>query len=178
VTEKEAGADERMLVEAARKDPARFGELYELHFDRVYAYVSRRVRDRAAAEDVTSEVFHKALKNIGTFEWRGVPFVAWLFRIASNALADRARRDARERTVAAPEAFVEMNLAEIDGRVRLFRFVDDLPGDQRRVILMRFAEERSIREIAQELGRSDGAVKQLQFRALENLRARMGGTNG
>ena len=173
-----AGVEERALIEAAQRDPARFGELYGLHFERVYAFIGRRVGDRAATEDLTSEVFHKALANIGRFEWRGVPFAAWLFRIASNAIADRARRAAQERALPASEASVELNLAEIDGRVRLFRLVDDLPADQRRVILLRFAEERSIREIAQELQRSDGAVKQLQFRALETLRARMGESNG
>jgi RNA polymerase sigma-70 factor (ECF subfamily) len=177
VTEPEADARERGLVQAAQSDPAQFGELYELHFDRVYAFIVRRVRDRGEAEDLTSEVFHRALANIGRFEWRGVPFAAWLFRIAANAIADRARRASRERELPVSDQAVEINLVEIDGRVRLFRLVDDLPADQRRVILLRFAEERSIREIAQELGRSDGAVKQLQFRALASLRTRMGESN-
>src|ERR1700746_192656 len=75
-TEREAQADERLLVEAAQKDPARFGDLYELHFELVYAFVSRRVGSRDLAEDLTSEVFHKALANLHRFEWRGVPFGA------------------------------------------------------------------------------------------------------
>jgi len=77
---KEAG--ERQLVEAAQKDSSRFAELYEIHFDRVYAYVSRRLGDRDAAQDVTSEVFHHALANLRSFEWRGAPFGAWLMRMA------------------------------------------------------------------------------------------------
>ena len=77
--------DERTLIEAAQRDPGRFAELYESNFDRVYAFVVRRVRDREEAEDVTSEVFHRALANLGQFEWRGVPFAAWLLRIAANA---------------------------------------------------------------------------------------------
>ncbi|TMA53517.1 MAG: hypothetical protein E6J76_04300 [Deltaproteobacteria bacterium] len=89
--------DERTLIEAAQRDPGRFAELYESNFDRVYAFVVRRVRDREEAEDVTSEVFHRALANLGQFEWRGVPFAAWLLRIAANAMADRALRAARER---------------------------------------------------------------------------------
>src|SRR5689334_8732648 len=89
-------AQERLLVEAAQKDPARFGDLYELHFERVYAFIVRRVRDRDASEDLTSEVFHKALSNLERFEWRDVPFVAWLYRIAGNAIADRAKRTGRE----------------------------------------------------------------------------------
>ncbi len=67
-------ADERALVEAAQSDPAKFDALYEMHFERVYAFIASRVRDRATAEDVTSEVFHKALANLARFEWRGVPF--------------------------------------------------------------------------------------------------------
>src|SRR5882762_12028144 len=79
-------ADERALVEAAQRDPAEFEVLYELHFERVYAFVASRVRDRATAEDVTSEVFHKGLSNLPSYEWRGVPFAAWLLRIAANAI--------------------------------------------------------------------------------------------
>src|ERR1041384_6371878 len=88
--------DERSLVEAARRDAARFGEIYERYFDLVYAYVVRRVRDRAATEDLTSEVFRKALANLARFKWTGAPFGAWLLRIAANLIADRARRSGRE----------------------------------------------------------------------------------
>src|SRR6266446_6936529 len=84
--------DERQLIEGAQKDPRRFGELYERNFERVYAFVARRVRDRHEAEDVTAEVFHHALANLSKFEWRGVPFAVWLFRIAANTIADRGRR--------------------------------------------------------------------------------------
>src|SRR6266404_130651 len=89
-------ADERVLVEAAQRDPAEFEALYELNFERVYAFVAGRVRDRATAEDVTSEVFHKALANLPRYEWRGIPFAAWLLRIAANAIADQFKRTARE----------------------------------------------------------------------------------
>ena len=171
-------ADERLLVEAAQRDPGRFAELYENNFDRVYAYVARRVGNRDEAQDLTSEVFHQALANLARFEWRGVPFVAWLLRIAANALADRWQRAARERGNPAPGDPEEIDVEEIEQRARLFQLVRSLPADQRRVILKRFVEQRSIREIAQELRRTEGAVKQLQFRALQNLRARMGEANG
>jgi RNA polymerase sigma-70 factor (ECF subfamily) len=173
-------AEERLLVEAAQKDPARFAELYEINFERVYAFIARRVGDRDAAEDLTSEVFHKALANLRRFEWRGVPFAAWLLRIAGNAIADRAQRAGRELAVDDPpelgaDASALVDLEEVEHRARLFRLVDDLPADQRRVIAMRFEEEKSIREIAEELGRTEGAVKQLQFRGLQNLRAKIKG---
>jgi RNA polymerase sigma-70 factor (ECF subfamily) len=171
--------DERLLVEAAKKDPNRFAELYELNFARVYAYIARRVGDRDVAQDLTSDVFHKALASIRSFEWRGVPFAGWLLRIAANMIVDRSKRSGREVSGQddLPEASTQPNLEEIDRSGRLFRLVEQLPPDQRRVIGMRFAEEKSIREIANELGRSEGAVKQLQFRALQNLRDRMEGAN-
>ena len=174
--------DDRLLVEAAQKDPSRFAELYELNFARVYGYIARRVEDRDAAQDLTSDVFHKALANIHSFEWRGVPFAGWLLRIAANMIVDRSKRGAREITGQddlpdLPDPGAKPKLVEADECARLFLLVDQLPADQRRVIGMRFAEEKSIREIAQALGRTEGAVKQLQFRALQNLRARMEGAN-
>lgn len=170
-------SDERLLIEAAQKNPSRFAELYELHFDRVYAYVARRVRNRAETQDLTAHVFQQALANLGKFKWRGAPFAAWLYRIASNAIADHARRNLRETSdqeTAVEKTAAAVDLEEVERRARLFRAVDKLPDDQRRVIVLRFAEEKSIREIAVELGRSEGAIKQLQFRGLENLRNRLG----
>ncbi|HEY3138941.1 MAG TPA: sigma-70 family RNA polymerase sigma factor [Blastocatellia bacterium] len=169
---------ERLAIDAAQKDPARFAALYEDNFERVYAYVARRVRDRSEAEDITSEVFQQALANLSRFEWRGVPFAAWLFKIAANAIIDRAKRNAREIELPATgDLFDETRHQEfeneIEQRTRLFKLVDALPRDQRRVIEARFAEEKSIREIAGELGRSEGAIKQLQFRALEKLRSQL-----
>ena len=169
-------SDERLLIEAAQKDPSRFAELYELHFDRVYAYVARRVRDRAETQDLTAHVFQQALANLGKFKWRGAPFAAWLYRIASNAIADHARRNMREtndQEEAVEKSSAVVDLEEVERRARLFRAVDKLPDDQRRVIVLRFGEEKSIKEIADELGRSEGAIKQLQFRGLENLRSRL-----
>ena len=175
-------ASERRLIEAAQQDPSRFAALYELHFERVYAYVSRRVRHREVAEDVTSEVFHHALANLRRFEWRGAPFGAWLMRIASNAIADRWRRGSREQSDALVNdpASGEPSPEEIEIRAQLFRLVQELPVEQRKVVQMRFAEEKSIREIAQALGRTEGAVKQLQFRGIQTLReeaARASGGN-
>jgi RNA polymerase sigma-70 factor, ECF subfamily len=174
--------DDRLLVEAAQKDPSRFAELYELNFTRVYAYIARRVGDREVAQDLTSDVFHKALASIQSFEWRGIPFAGWLLRIAANMIVDRSKRSDREVSGQddlpdLPDLKAQPKLEEADRCGLLFRMVEQLPEDQRRVIGMRFAEEKSIREIATELGRSEGAVKQLQFRALQNLRARMEGAN-
>jgi len=169
--------EERLLIEAAQKDPRRYGELYEQNFERVYAFIVRRVRNRHEAEDVTAEVFQHALANLSKFEWRGVPFAVWLFRIAANAIADRWKKLSREAIDPASDDLDQSHWPDLERRVSLFKLVNDLPADQRSVILKRFIEEKSIREIAQELQRSEGAVKQLQFRALENLRARASTSN-
>jgi RNA polymerase sigma-70 factor (ECF subfamily) len=167
------GDEERFLIEAAKMDPQRFAELYERNFDRVYGFVARRAADRGEAEDLTAEVFHHALAHLDGFEWRGAPFAAWLLQIARNALADRWRRAARERGESPLEREEPGVDAGVDRRAMLAELVNRLPGDQQRVIALRFVEQKSVREIARELSRTEGAVKQLQFRALERLRAHM-----
>ena len=182
---KRKATEERRLIEAAQRDPVCFVGLYESYFELVYAYVARRVRNRVETEDLTAEVFRKALANLPRFRWIGAPFAAWLFRIASNMIADRAKRAAREGKLASGESEPSLtvglltrgeqqaDLEQCERRAQLFHLVDELAEDQRRVVVMRFAEEKSIGEIARELGRSEGAVKQLQFRALENLRKKI-----
>lgn len=179
---KERQADDRLLVEAAQHDPARFAELYEYHFARVYAYIVRRVRDRAETEDLTSEVFHHALANLQRFEWRGIPFAAWLYRIAANLISDRWQRLGREPLADEPEQIASAQasnaeLEDVERRATLFGLVETLPAEQRRVVVLRFVEEKSIKEVAREIGKSEGAVKQLQFRALSALRTRMEGAH-
>lgn len=172
-------ADEKLLIKAAQKDPVHFAELYEQNFDRVYAFIASRVSDRNEVQDLTSDVFHNALANLKKFEWRGVPFAAWLYKIAANAIADHFDRKSRQQRnpVETPNVS-EVSPDEAEYRARIYKFVEDLPADQNRVLLMRFADEKSIHEIARELQRTEGAIKQLQFRALKNLRARMGEVNG
>jgi RNA polymerase sigma-70 factor (ECF subfamily) len=167
-------ANERLLVEAAQQDPGRFIELYDRNFDQVYAFVAKRVRDRDLAEDFTAEVFHKALANLRNFDWRGVPFGAWLIRIAANLITDHWRRSSREVVDDPPETGTDSSVEQFSQQAHLFRLVDQLPSDQRRVIALRFAEGKTIKEIARDLGRSEGAIKQLQFRGLQTLRAQLG----
>jgi RNA polymerase sigma-70 factor, ECF subfamily len=167
VTEHDA---ERHLIEAAQRDPSRFAELYQANLDRVYAFVARRLPCREEAEDVTAEVFHQALAGIASFEWQGIPFAAWLIGIASHLIARRWQRATNHIEVPADELETIGVLDQIDRHALLVQLVDRLPDDQRHVIRRRFVDQHSIREIAHELGRSEGAIKQLQFRAIENLR--------
>ena len=173
----ECETDERLLIEAAQRDPLRFAELYESNFERVYAFVAYRVRDREEAQDLTAEVFHEALAGIQRFEWKGKPFVAWLLGIAAKVIADHWERRGKRRDVAADDLEQTRMEAVSEQRAMLFQLVDALPEDQRQVIIRRFVDQRSVRDIAQEFGRSEGAVKQLQFRALQNLRNLLGEEN-
>jgi RNA polymerase sigma-70 factor (ECF subfamily) len=169
--------DDKSQVEAAQRDPSRFADLYEQNVYAVYAYFTRRVGNRHQAEDLTADVFREALAGFGKFEWRGVPFVAWLLGIAARVLADHWKRSGREASIQAhqPPAAIP---AEVERSAMLFQLVDRLPEAQFRVVHMRFVEQKSIREIAGELGRSEGAIKQLQLRALENLRTQMEDIHG
>ena len=170
--------DERLQVEAARQDPARFAELYENNFERVYAYIAHRVRNREEAQDATADVFHQALASLSRFEWRGLPFVAWLLGIAANVLSDRWQRVAKRQEVVTDDLEQVGMEDDIEQRAMLYQLVETLPDDQRRVIIRRFVGQKSLREIATELGRSEGAIKQLQLRALQNLRKRIRSNHG
>jgi RNA polymerase sigma-70 factor, ECF subfamily len=164
--------DERPLISAAQTDPAQFAQLYEQNFDRIYAFFGHRVATREEAQDLTAEVFHQALSSIRNFKWQGAPFIAWLYGIAANVLSGHWQKLGK----ACPVEEQDLSGAgdEIEQSVMLGQLVDALSPDQRRVVMRRFIDQKSIREIAHELGRSEGAVKQLQLRALENLREKLG----
>jgi RNA polymerase sigma-70 factor (ECF subfamily) len=168
----ESEPDERLLIQAAQSEPARFADLYQRNFDRVYAFFARRVATREEAQGLTSEVFHQALASLRNFKWQGAPFVAWLYGIAANVLSTHWQKLGRD----APLEHEDLRGVsdEIERGLLLGQLVNSLLPDQRLVITRRFIDQKSIREIAEELGRSEGAVKQLQLRALVNLRERLG----
>jgi RNA polymerase sigma-70 factor, ECF subfamily len=117
------------------------------------------------------------LANLARFEWRGVPFAVWLFRIAANVIVDRSRKTKQTVDPKMAEDLDQSRWHDIERRATLFQLVNSLPEDQRSVVVKRFVEQKTVRDIAKEFGRSEGAIKQLQFRALENLRARVGGSH-
>ena len=168
----ESGLDERMRIAAAQDEPARFAELYEQNFDRVYAFFAHRVTSRQEAEDLTAEVFHQALASIRSFKWQGAPFISWLYGIAAHVLSAHRKQSASTRPV--EEEDLSGSGPDIERSVLLGKLVQSLPDNQRRVVLRRFVDQRSIREIALEMRRSEGAIKQLQLRALQSLRTRLG----
>ena len=156
-------ADERLLIEAAQRDPAHFADLYERNFERVYAYIVKRVQDRAESEDLTADVFHHALANLKRFEWRGIPFAVWLFRVAANVIADRWQRSGREFTddsgIIQSAQVSPAEIEEVERRATLFRLVDTLPAEQKRVVVLRFVGQKSIKQVANEIRKTEGAVK-------------------
>jgi RNA polymerase sigma-70 factor (ECF subfamily) len=175
-----AHPDEAALVAAAKDDPAAFGPLYEAYVDRIYRFAYRRTGNRAEAEDVTAQTFQQALAALPGYEWRGVPFGAWLFRIAGNVIARRGRQGSRELSVedVAPYAGEaeagDANPAELlerdAERSQLLAAVRRLPLDQQRAVVLKFSHGLTAREIGEAMGRSEGAVKQLVHRALQTLR--------
>jgi RNA polymerase sigma-70 factor (ECF subfamily) len=165
------------VIERARLgDRAAFAELYDAHVDAVYRYVLYRVREPSDAEDVTSDVFTRAFANIHRYRWQGKSFLAWLYTIARNAVTDRRRR-ARP-TVDLDNAYgvAQDGPTAHDHAVRgeqvdaLRGAVKHLTTEQQEVLLLRFVENMSSRQVAQALGKNEGAVRALQFRALGRLR--------
>jgi RNA polymerase sigma-70 factor (ECF subfamily) len=167
---------EKLLIERAQRgDRQAIGELYRRHVDVIYRYVYARVGDRAMAEDLTAQVFLRALEGLPDFEPGGTPFVAWLYRIAQARTVDHWRRLDRRREVALdhdipgagprPGELLEVE-AEWGTAVDLLAQLSD---DQQSVILLRFIGEMSLQDVATTLGKTVGAVKSLQFRALASL---------
>ncbi|MGH3383613.1 MAG: sigma-70 family RNA polymerase sigma factor [Nocardioidaceae bacterium] len=166
------------LVDLARKgDVEAFGQLYDHHVPRIFRFVYHRVGSRTLAEDLTSETFTRALRSIGTFHWQGKDFGAWLTTIARNLIADHFRSSRHRLEVVAgelPEQRTSGNgpedevLASLTSEL-LVEAVRSLPNEQRDCLLMRFVQGMSIAQTAEALDRSEGAIKQLQLRAVRRL---------
>jgi len=168
--------DERELVERAKSDPEAFGALYDRYFPQIYRFTYSRLRDQPLAEDVTSEVFFKALRNIKSYTYSGHPFSAWLYQIALNAVADHYRGNRGELgldhavSVSSGAATVVDEVIRRDRSRRIWAAIDQLPKQQRAALILKFGEDLKIEEIAEVLGKSSGAVKLLLHRGVERLR--------
>lgn len=168
--------EERDLVERAKRDPRQFGALYDRFFQQIYRFVYSRVREQTAAEDVTSEVFMKALKAMPRYQDTGRPFAAWLYQIAVNAIADRYRtqrpaqplEDFHDLSVAGPS--LDDVAARRDEVRRIWALVEELPQQQRIALVLKFQEDMKIEDIAVAMGKTPGAVKLLIHRGVTRLR--------
>jgi RNA polymerase sigma-70 factor (ECF subfamily) len=171
------------LVARAKHDLEAFGCLYDRYVEPVYRFAYRRVKNHAIAEEITAKVFHRALEQLARFEWRGIPFGAWLMRIAANLIHDHNGHAQRYISLqdwldngagmvgadaSVEDAYTARQTADV-----VWQAVAILPQVHQQVLVLRFAREMSIREIAKAMGRSEGAVKQLLFRAMKRLRQRL-----
>jgi len=177
--------EEKELVERARRDPEVFGKLYDQYYSRIFNYVLRRVANIEIAQDLTSEVFFKALKNLGQFHWRNVPFSSWLYRIATNQITDYFRGGKQEmfsleeipEPISNSSLSAETEVIEAEEELEkhedfliLHQSISRLPLKYQEVITLKFFGNKQIKEIAQILGKREGTVKSLLHRGLGKLR--------
>jgi RNA polymerase sigma-70 factor (ECF subfamily) len=184
--------DERLIIERAKKDPEAFGVLVEHHYPAIFGYIHRRVQGWTDTQDLTSEVFFKAFKGFWRYRWQGIPFSAWLFRIATNEIRMYFRRGRRPnvslnqlmeehgfepadpQTLNAEKLEAETRLKEYEDFLSLQSRILELPLKYQEVIMLRYFEKKSVREIAQILARKEGTVKSLLSRGIGRLRVLLG----
>jgi RNA polymerase sigma-70 factor, ECF subfamily len=174
-----ADLPEAKLVELARRDPDAFGELYRRSIERIYTYIYYRTGNAADAEDLTARTFHQALSNMHRYTDQGLPFVAWLYRIAHNLVANHHRSRSRWRTT--PLEDVELvgkpaenpeRAAEVNERKQaLWSAIRRQPEDRQRLLILKFTDRLSNEEIGRLMGRTESSIKSLYFRTLKALKA-------
>jgi RNA polymerase sigma-70 factor (ECF subfamily) len=178
--------DESGLVELAKSDPEAFGELYQRNVDRIYTYVYYRIGNEADAEDLTARTFYQALENIPRYVEKGVPFAAWLYRIAHNLVANYHRTRNRWRMtpledlehlaslgMASPRASERPDrAAEANEKQRaLWSAIRRQPEERQRLLILKLADRLSNEEIGRLMGRTESSIKSLYFRTLRALKA-------
>lgn len=168
--------DERILVQRAKeRDEAAFAKIYERYFDKIYRYLVLKIGDRTEAEDLTQQVFVKAVQQIGTFNWRGAPFSSWLFRIAHNQMVDYVRQRSKRQPVPLDDQIAGQDDPERKTEVKIdlekvMEAAKNLTSAQQEVISLRFSADLSTREVAKIMNKSEGAIKALQHSAIIALR--------
>ncbi len=178
--------EESILIERAKTDREAFGQLYERYVDRIYNYVYYRTGNAADAEDLTARIFERALNHIGNYRDQGVPFSAWLYRIAHNLVANWYRDRSRRKIVSIDDVSQwvvtdhgpEFATQLMQDKEALLEALSRLPSDRQELLILKFVERLSNSEIGDIMGRSEGAIKSLYHRTLLALREDMvGGDN-
>lgn len=173
------GLTEAELVALAASDPEAFGELYQRNVDRIYSYVYYRTGNVADAEDLTARTFYQALGSIGRYHDQGAPFIAWLYRIAHNLVANHHRAKGRWKMASLddlePVSKPSDNPARMaesgERRQALWSAIHRQPEERQRLLILKFTERLSNEEIGAVLGRTESSIKSLYFRTLKALRA-------
>ena len=170
--------EERLLVEAAQRDHAAFDKLYDRYFDQIYSYVYYHCGSREQAEDITAATFQKGLEDLPNFRWRGVPYSAWLYRVASNLVSRDRRRPAwlelKDEQLRVSDDQPDAAWLKREEAGELHAAIRRLPPDQGQAILLRFFAGMRNKEVGKVMNRSEGAVKLLVFRGVSNLRRSLG----
>jgi RNA polymerase sigma-70 factor, ECF subfamily len=170
--------DEGLPARASQGDLEAFGSLYEQYVERIYNYIYYRTGNQYDAEDLTARVFMRAMRHIGNYHDRGLPFTAWLYRIAHNLVANWHRDNSRRKEIPLDEASFnvhqgehpENELLRLEERERLVRAIRVLPADRQQLLILKFVEHLSNAEIGQVMGKTEGAVKSLYHRTLLAIR--------
>lgn len=170
--------DEEALSLATQGDKAAFGDLYDKFATRIYNYVYYRTGSSQDAEDITSRVFFRAMRHITNYTDRGVPFSAWLYRIAHNLVANWHRDSSRHQEVELEDGYraskgeehPEVALLESEEQQALMRLIRNLPEERQQLLILKFVEHMSNAEIGQIMDRTEGAIKSLYHRTLLSLR--------
>jgi RNA polymerase sigma-70 factor (ECF subfamily) len=170
--------DEDALTRAAEGDTEAFGVLYDRYVARIYNYIYYRTGNQHDAEDLTSRVFTRAMRHISNYQDRGVPFSAWLYRIAHNLVANWHRDSSRRQEVALDDTYrtgsdgelPESVLMRIEEEDTLLTIIHHLPEDRQQLLILKFVEHLSNAEIGRIMGRTEGAIKSLYHRTLLSLR--------
>lgn len=174
---------EARLVAQAKCDPEAFGCLYEQYATKIYNYIYYRVGNHHDAEDLTAKVFFKALEHIGRYQDRGAPFSAWLYRIAHNIVVNWHRDNSRRSKAVALDDMVgqlvngkdpHWEVERSEEQERLLQAIRSLPAVRQQLLILKFVERHSNRQIGQIMGRSEGAIKSLYHRTLLSLRDELG----
>jgi RNA polymerase sigma-70 factor (ECF subfamily) len=175
-------SEETLVEKASNGDSKAFGVLYEKYVDKIYSYLYYKTSSQTEAEDLTSRVFLRALGHIENYEYRGYPLSTWLYRIAHNLVVNWYRdRDKRDE-VALQDQFpppskqdrVEERLVKLDEKEDLMEVIRDLPEDRQTVVILKFVEGLTNREIGEIMDRTEGAIKALYHRTLVSLRDEYG----
>lgn len=174
--------DDSALERAIQGDSEAFGELYERYVGRIYNYIYYRTGNVYDAEDLTERVFMRALRHIRNYNHRGLPFSAWLYRIAHNLVANWHRDNSRRKEIpledgilsSHPGGFPESEVVQSEEQEHLLRVLRSLPAERQQLIILKFVDHMSNAEIGQVMGRTEGAVKSLYHRTLLAMRDELG----
>ena len=174
-------SDDNVLAQASQGDREAFGILYERYVDRIFNYIYYRIGNVHDAEDLTERVFYRALRHIGSYRNQGVPFSAWLFRIAHNLVANWHRDTSRRKEISLDDAYPgpssenhpEYELLALEDKEHLLMVIRKLPPERQQLLILKFVEHLSNAEIGQIMDKSEGAVKSLYHRTLLSIREKL-----